>query len=117
MECAAVVVEVERFSGLDRLASVEQQPDPPFVAKTQRSHVLELGFAVDALVFVVDAQEEPRDVAVLLGYDVQALSGSCGTDQEEDAVIFLEVYSDPRGFDLSDVLRDDGKGLNVLRCY
>lgn len=72
---------------------------------------------MDALVFVVDAQEEPRDVAVLLGYDVQALGGSCGTDQEEDAVVFLEINSDPRGFDLSDVFRDDGERFDVLRCY
>lgn len=72
---------------------------------------------MDALVFVVDAQEEPRDVAVLLGYDVQALGGSCRTDQKEDAVIFLEIYSDPGRFDLSDVFRDDGEGFDVLCCY
>lgn len=35
VECTAVVVEVQRFSGLDRLAGVEQEPDPALVAKTQ----------------------------------------------------------------------------------
>ena len=72
VEGAAVVVEVERFSGLDGLAGVEEKADPAFVAETQGSHVLDLGLAVDALVLVVDAQEETRDVAVLLRHDVQA---------------------------------------------
>lgn len=117
VEGAAVVVEVERLARLDGLAGVEQQSHPALVAETQRSHVLELGLAVDALVLVVYAQEESRDVAVLLRNDVQALGRSCGTDQEEDAVVFLEVYSDPSSFDLSDVFGDDGERFDVLRGY
>lgn len=72
MEGASVVIEVKGFAGLDGLAGVKKETDPALVAETQGFYVLELGLSMDALVFVVDAQEETRDVAVFLRDDVQA---------------------------------------------
>lgn len=71
MEGASVVVEVKGLVGLDGFAGVKKEAHSALVTETQGFYVLELGFAVDALVFVVDAQEETRNVAVLLGHDVQ----------------------------------------------
>ena len=109
MKNAAIIIKVQLIPCLNILPSKEDDSDPPLVGELDSLYIKVPPWF---LTVVVNAREEPANVAKPMRHNIQWETGTRVPDQDEDTVILVMMKEwFPEGYNLARVLRDDSPVL------